>query len=322
MAGWWRWPGPLRALGLEIGSSAIRLVELERSAQGFHTMQGCAQVNLSPGVVVDGQIEHFDAAARAIAQACDRLRMRTRRVVMALPVASVLQRTVCVERSEHERLARDGRLEDWAASLAPFSAADLALDFSVIGPAPGSPTQLQVLIAAARLERVQDRLALAEAAGLEPVAIETDSHAMHRACRAWHRRMQCETDSDTMALVELDLQAIRLKVTHPAGILFERETIWRERAGQQPVAQEVVRLLQHFHEAGCGQRLACLLVAGDAAVEDGLTHTLSRASGLPVRWIDPFEAMHWGHHVDRLAPTEQPSAYLQALGLALRGVQS
>lgn len=321
MAGWWRWPGSRRALGLEIGSSGVRLVELERSARGVVTLHGCAHVSLSHGVVVDGQVEHFDAVARAIAQACERLRLRTRQVVMALPAASVLQRTVRLERCEYERRAAGARLETWAASLAPFSVEDLALDFVVLGPAPDSPREVEVLIAAARLDRVQDRLALAEAAGLEPAVIETESHATQRACQAWQQRTRCEPESATIALVELDPQAARLKVIDASGMQFERETTWRERAGAVRLAQEVVRLLQQFHEACAGRRLAGLMVAGEAAAEDGLGDALARASGLGVRLVDPFAAMGLGPQVDRLELTGHPSAYLQACGLALRGIE-
>jgi type IV pilus assembly protein PilM len=47
----------------------------------------------------------------------------------------------------------------------------------VIGPAPGSPDDVEVLLAASRKEKVEDRVAAAEVAELKPVVMDVESYA-------------------------------------------------------------------------------------------------------------------------------------------------
>ena len=56
----------------------------------------------------------------------------------------------------------------------------MSLDFCVVGPSPTSGGDVEVLIAASRKDRVQDRQGLAEAAGLKPAVLDID-----RTPRAW-----------------------------------------------------------------------------------------------------------------------------------------
>lgn len=325
MVRWWQWSGlpavGARALGLDIGHAAVHLVALGRSPRGALMLHGQARVSLTVGAVVDGQVEQFDTVARALVQACAQLRLRTRRVVMALPAASVLQRTVRLDRHACEGTGSGAQLQAMAAGLVPLAVEDLALDFAVVGPAPDNAVEVEMRMAVARLDRVQDRLALAEAAGLEPVVIEPECHATQRACQAWWQRTQCAAPTDTLALVEWDPPIIRLTVMGLAQTLFELEQVWRDQNGHEQFAQEVGRLLRQFRDAVPGQRLACLLLAGDAAGQAGLEDALAQASGLRVVPIDPFAAMAVGPQLNRPDTKEHAGTYLQACGLALRGLE-
>jgi hypothetical protein len=60
------------------------------------------------------------------------------------------------------------QVESEANQYIPFALDEVNLDFQVVGPAPSSPEEVEVLIAASRKEKVEDRVAVAEAAGLKP----------------------------------------------------------------------------------------------------------------------------------------------------------
>ena len=47
----------------------------------------------------------------------------------------------------------------------PFSLDEVNLDFQILGPAPSGEDEVEVLIAASRKEKIEDRVAAAEAAG-------------------------------------------------------------------------------------------------------------------------------------------------------------
>ena len=63
----------------------------------------------------------------------------------------------------------------------PFALDEVNLDFQVIGQAPSSPEEVEVLIAASRKEKVEDRVAVAEAAGLKALVMDVESYAMQTA---------------------------------------------------------------------------------------------------------------------------------------------
>ncbi|MCY0541587.1 pilus assembly protein PilM, partial [Klebsiella pneumoniae] len=63
----------------------------------------------------------------------------------------------------------------------PFSLDEVNLDFQVLGPAPNSPEDVEVLIAASRKEKIEDRVAAAEAAGLKATVMDVDLYASQMA---------------------------------------------------------------------------------------------------------------------------------------------
>ncbi len=64
------------------------------------------------------------------------------------------------------------QVESEANQYIPFALEEVNLDFQVVGPAPSNPEEQEVLIAATRKEKVSDRYAVAENAGLKPLVME------------------------------------------------------------------------------------------------------------------------------------------------------
>ena len=88
------------------------------------------------------------------------------------------------------------QVETEANQYIPFSLDEVSLDFCVVGPSPTSAGDVEVLIAASRKEKVQDRQGLAEAAGLKPVIIDVESYASRLAMSRVDRR-RCPTRART-----------------------------------------------------------------------------------------------------------------------------
>lgn len=71
----------------------------------------------------------------------------------------------------------------------PFPLEEVNLDFQVVGQAPSSLTKIEVLIAASRKEKVEDRVAVAESAGLKPVVVDVESYAVLSAFELIERQL-------------------------------------------------------------------------------------------------------------------------------------
>jgi type IV pilus assembly protein PilM len=136
------------------------------------------------GWITDGQIEKFDEVAEAVRKVVAKSGTRTKQVVMAMPQSAVITKKIMLPAGLREE-EMELQVESEANQYIPFSLDEVSLDFCVIGPSASSAGDVEVLIAASRKERVQDRQGLAEAAGLKPVVLDIESHASRLAMSRW-----------------------------------------------------------------------------------------------------------------------------------------
>ena len=116
------------------------------------------------GWITDGQIEKFDEVAEAVKRVVSKSGTRTKNVAMAMPQSAVITKKIMLPAGLREE-ELELQVESEANQYIPFSLDEVSLDFCVIGPSATSIGDVEVLIAASRKDRVQDRQGLAEAAG-------------------------------------------------------------------------------------------------------------------------------------------------------------
>ena len=116
--------------------------------------------------MTDGNIVNIEICADVLKRAWKRLGARNRNVALALPAAMVITKKIIVAAGQREE-DLELTVEAEANQYIPFALDEVNLDFQEIGPAPNNPDEVEVLIAASRKEKVEDRVAVAEAAGLK-----------------------------------------------------------------------------------------------------------------------------------------------------------
>ena len=173
-----RQPAPLP--GIDISSSSVKLVELGRDKAGMLVLERCAIEPLERGWITDGNIEKFDEVAEAVRRVVKKSGTKTKNVAMALPPSAVITKKIVLPAGMSDQ-ELEVQVESEANQYIPFSLDEVSLDFCVIGPCKSSPGDVDVLIAASRREKVQDRQGLAEAAGLKAVIIDVESYASRLA---------------------------------------------------------------------------------------------------------------------------------------------
>ena len=151
-------------VGLDISSSSVKLVELDQTPAGEFVLQRFASEPFEKGWISDGQIEKFDEVADAVRRVVTRSGTKTKHVVMAMPQSAVITKKIMLPAGLREE-ELELQVESEANQYIPFSLDEVSLDFCVIGPSTTSAGDVEVLIAASRKDRVQDRQGLAEAAG-------------------------------------------------------------------------------------------------------------------------------------------------------------
>jgi type IV pilus assembly protein PilM len=130
--------------------------------------------------VVDGNIANIEAAGEAIKRAHKNLGSRIKTVAMALPAAAVITKKVILPGNQREE-DMEVQVQSEANQYIPFSLDEVNLDFQVLGPAPSGEDEVEVLIAASRKEKIEDRVAAAEAAGLKTIVMDVESYASQTA---------------------------------------------------------------------------------------------------------------------------------------------
>ena len=155
-------------IGLDISSSSVKLVELSQNASGEYVLERFASETFEKGWITDGQIEKFDEVAEAVKRVVSKSGTRTKQVVLAMPQSAVITKKIMLPAGLREE-ELEMQVESEANQYIPFSLDEVSLDFCVIGPSPTSVGDVEVLIAASRKDRVQDRQGSGGAAwGLAP----------------------------------------------------------------------------------------------------------------------------------------------------------
>jgi type IV pilus assembly protein PilM len=346
--------GRASLIGLDISPANVKLVELDRDRQGRWMLLRLAGEPLDRGWVTEGQIDQLDEVAGAVRRAVARSGTRCRRVAMALPSSAVITRRIRAPSGlrDDEMLAQ---VELEMQPHIPFPLEDLSLDFCLLGSAPPRSTEVEVFVAASRRDRVEDRQALAEAAGLVAEVLDIEPYA---AGRALARSLTEEAGIGAealLALVTVGSDTTRLRVLRGEESLYDRDQAVGGAQLTQTIAQglgiefsqaermkvttdltgtdlapyvrpfvdtlarEVARALQYFFTSTPHHEVDLIALAGGGAGLPGLDRRVAALTGFETRVVDPFSGMAIGPAVPRERLAREAPGHLVACGLAMRG---
>jgi type IV pilus assembly protein PilM len=340
-------------IGLDVSSSGVKLVELGRHASGEYVVERMASEPFEKGWIVDGQIEKFDEVADAVRRVLLKSGTKTKQVALAMPQSSVITKKINLPGGLREE-ELELQVEAEANQYIPFSLDEVSLDFCVIGPSPDAVGDVEVLIAASRKDRVQDRQGLAEAAGLKPVVLDIESHASRLAIGRIIGALPNEGRDALVALFEIGADTTSLKVLRDDELLYDRDQAFggaqltqlisrqyglsfeeaetKKLAGDLPddyeaqlltpfvesMAQEVGRALQYFFTSTPHHKVHYILLSGGTASLPGLTDRVTQLTGFAARVVNPFDGMQLGPGVREGRMRRDAPSYLTACGLAMR----
>ena len=209
-------------IGLDISSSSVKMVELSGDARSGYKVERYAIEALPRDAVADGNIVTLEAVAEAVRRCWKKLSTSVRNVALALPASHVITKKIIVAAGQREE-ELEVLVESEANQYIPFALDEVNLDFQVLGPAPSSPDEVEVLIAASRKEKVEDRVAVAEAAGLKPVVVDVESYATLTAYGLIEKQLPDDGRGQIVALVDVGANVMTLTVLRNGQTLYGRE---------------------------------------------------------------------------------------------------
>lgn len=342
-------------LGVDIGSSAVKVLELGRGARGY-SVNACAIEPLPAGMVSDdGQIADVEPVGEAVRRAVARAGTRARHGAVAVPGTLVIDKHISLAAG-----LRDQDMEDQIRAEADqhiaFPLDEVQLDFVPVGTTADDDTSVDVLLVACRKEHVEARVAAIELAGLQARVVDIETYALEGACHLLLDQLPDGGQGRTVALVDvgattssmLVLDNLRHVYAHDQNFggnqlteeiarHFEMKPDEAEKAklaGELPpaymeellphfyddLAQQIQRAMQYF---SAGSRTARhtvddLLLAGGSARLPGIAEAISDRLQLKAKVAEPFAKVKVSGRARAKQVRDEGPALLLAAGLAMR----
>jgi type IV pilus assembly protein PilM len=170
-----------QSIGLDIGSSAVRAVELSIDEGRQPALVNFGQVGLEPGCVVAGEVRDPAKLADALRRLWHEGHFAHRQVRVGVAGLRAIIRELDMPLLPPSEL--DSAVRFKADDVIPFDMNETVLSSKVIAQVaqPDGPPMLRVLVGAAQADVVESAVSALELAGLEPVSIDLQTAALARA---------------------------------------------------------------------------------------------------------------------------------------------
>ncbi|MDP1537727.1 MAG: pilus assembly protein PilM [Burkholderiales bacterium] len=340
-------------VGLNISSSAVKMVELSSGRTGGYQLECYAIESLPEGAVLDGNISNHEGVSASIERCWKRLGTTTKYVAMALPTAAVITKKIILPAGLRES-AMEVQVESEANQYIPFTLEEVNLDFQVIGPTPTDPDEVEVLIAASRKEGVEDRVACAEGAKLKPVVMDVESYAALAAFELVREQFPGSTAERIFALVDIGANAMKVTVLKGDQQIYNREQAFGgnqltqdmvraygmsyeeaeslKRTGPMPdnydteilkpfldnLALEISRAMQFFFTSTQFSEVDHIVLMGGGALLPGVADVVAERTQIDTAVANPFVKMTISPRVRPKQLLADAPSLMVACGLALR----
>jgi type IV pilus assembly protein PilM len=341
-------------VGLDIGSSAVKAVELKAAGKGYRVV-ALAIEPVPPDSIVDGAIIDGTAVADAIRRLFENKAFKTKEVAASLSGNAVIVKKISLPVMTEAELAESIYWE--AEQYIPFDIQDVNLDYQILNPGTAAGEgqgTMDVLLVAAKKEKIADYTGVISQAGRVPVVVDVDAFALQNA---YEINYGLEPDQ-VVVLLNAGASAININIVTGDQSVFTRdismggnaytEAIQKElnlpfdsaeqlKRGQpvdgvnvedvKPVLQsmtetvllEIQKTFDFFKASASSDRIDRIVLSGGACRVEGFSDALAERFGSGVETFDPFRKITFEPAKLGITDAEgiAPSAAV-AVGLALR----
>jgi type IV pilus assembly protein PilM len=339
--------------GLDISSSSVKMLEIVEAGKGAYRVERYVIEPLPRDATVDGNISNLESVVEAVKRGYKRLGTRSKHVAMAVPTGAVITKKIIVPASLREN-ELEVQVESEANQYIPFALEEVNLDFQVVGPSPTSPEEQEVMIAATRKEKVEDRVAVAESAGLKAIVMDIEAFAQQSALGLVVKQLPNAGKDMNVAIVDVGANVMNVSVMRNDQSIYTREQAFggnqltqdivarygmsaeeaenAKRSGGLPddfetevlrpfmenLATEVQRALQFFFTSTQYHSVEQILLAGGSAVIPGMDEVVHTRTQVPTMVANPFASMQASPRIQLKKLMVDAPSLIVACGLAMR----
>jgi type IV pilus assembly protein PilM len=326
-------------VGLDIGSTSVKLVELGFSKGGYR-LKRFAMSTLPPDIIVDRAVMDSSTLVETIKELFNKNRVKNRNVAISVSGFSVYTRRATMSFMLEEELAASIQWE--AAQYIPFDIDEVNIDFQILGQNPNNPDQMDVLLVAAKKEYINDFEDLMVESGLELHVIDYDSFAVENM----YESLFGIEENEVVALVDIGASLLKVNMIKGPISLLTREVSMGGKQVTEDIQKsydlqyeeaealklsppeerenypnfdrifknaceiftmEIQRSLDFFSANFPDEQVQQIGLCGGAAMTPGLVQHVKERTGIDTQLINPFERMSFSSR-------EYSEEYLRSLG--------
>ena len=347
--------GKRNLVGLDIGSSSVKAVELQKKG-GKLQLVSLGYENLQADTIVDGQIMELNNVSNVISSIFNEHKIKTTRVAAGVSGHSVIVKNIVVPQMSEEELHESF---SWhAEEHIPFDIADVNLDYQITG---NSSDALSVLMAACKSDKIANVKQAIQLAGKQPVVVDVDAFALQNCYEANYQ----PAPGEVVALLNIGASTMNINILSGTRSVFARDasvggsqytSLLQKELGLtleqaegvkrgmplpegsegraiQPILESVSDILaleiqktMDFYRATADDGEAGIqkiLISGGGSKLSGLADYLAKRFEIPVEVFDPFRQIQVdSRRFDPDYMREVVPEMAVAVGLALRGVDA
>lgn len=341
-------------IGVDICSTSIKIVELsELPKKNGYVIEHYAIEALPQYAVSDGNVNNMEAVSECLRRAWKRMGTRIKNISLALPAAAVISKKIFLP-SGLNMEDLEYQVEAEANQYIPFAIDEVNLDFQVIGPAPGNTEEIEILLAASRKTNLEDRVAVAQVAGLKVMVMDVEHYAAEMAFDQIRLQLPGGAADQCVALVDIGANVMNVNILRNGQSVYMRD---QQMGGEQltqhiqnafglsaeeaeagklngglpenyesdvltpfreSVAGEVFRAIQLFFTSTQFNEVSYIVLAGGCAALSNLDDAVATRTQVKTLVANPFAQMTLSGRIkQRQLQIDAPSLMI-ACGLAMR----
>jgi type IV pilus assembly protein PilM len=314
-----------QVVGLDIGSGSVKLLQLKEARKGYK-LEKFGIKPIDPELIVDGTVMDVGRVVEAIKELIAEQKIKIKSAAISISGHSVIVKKIMLPLMTEDELDESIRWE--AEQYIPFDINDVNIDFHILGVPEGGEAQdqMNVLLVAAKKDKLAEYTALVSEAGLEPVVVDVDAFTLENMYGINYE----VREGEVVALINIGASLMNINILKGGTFSFTRdipmggnkytEAIQREfnvsyeqaeqikrgetREGFDPaalvniyhtlngeLANEILRSIEYFKSTSANENIEKVYLSGGTARIPDLDTQLAERLGMTVELVNPFNSI-------------------------------
>ncbi len=319
----WFKRGKTAVLGIDISSSAVKLLELSKNGSDYR-VENYEVEPLPIDAVLEKNIVDIDSVVDALKKTIRKSKTKLKHACVAVAGTSVLPKVIQMPADLSEKEMEEEIIDRIDQIFPSYEPEKDSFDFEILGESSESPLEVDVLLAASQTEKVDDRVEVLAQAGLKAKIVDLEVFATENAYLLLSRQLPKKVRNKTVAIIDIGATMTTLNILSNYRSIYKHEQnfggkeltneiklrygLSYEEAGnakrngsvpdgykidilepfKQALVQQISRALQLFSLSSASRDITSIILAGGCASIEEIDQTVEKALNIKTYIANPF----------------------------------